>query len=282
MSKHNKPKPPVFSSRPSSINNIIGKTQITPLKNNYNNNQTPNDTFNQNYNQNYNQNDDNWYNYNEQLFNNNNPNKCEKPNKDSHNIKYLLDRINNIESILNDCTLKKKIEENENDIKKLGCYVKKISNKISNIDNKLKKIQNHNSESNNNCCSSCDDNKGQPHTTISSIPICIKGFALNLHINIFSIGDYVEVYGMYKITNFKVIDTENSICLCDRKIDLHKNYVMGSLSIMVHCNGTKYTGTIYSTDDTIKYIISNRPIIPIGLSLNVVLLINFKIIKKNC
>ena len=87
-----------------------------------------------------------------------------------------------------------------------------------------------------------------------------------------------EFIGTFKICDFKISNIAGYINILDFEIDLSNYVTLGYLKIVNTSNNVIYDGIIYS-DTQIRYIISNRPVIPIGISINAILLINFKIVK---
>lgn len=117
--------------------------------------------------------------------------------------------------------------------------------------------------------------------TTSTINININIKKLNLKETIFLVnsGFSIDIHGCYKLECIKLSDTKGSLKL-DYDIDLHNYEISGTITIFNFDNSTLYSGIIYSKLNSIKYIISNRPLIPVGICMKGIINIDMHVYKK--
>lgn len=94
-----------------------------------------------------------------------------------------------------------------------------------------------------------------------------------------SCGNIIDVCGSFKLDNLNIINSTGNIYIKNLDFDLNNCVVTGYIKIYNTTNNIIYDGIIFN-DNKIKYIISNRPVIPIGINMDAILLINYKIIKS--
>lgn len=171
--------------------------------------------------------------------------------KPSHQYVHIIDDITDIN---NQITTLYKL----NDI---------TTQKFNDTFNKVQTLNNHNILSPNN------------QYNLTFLNIIINSLNINDDINCITCGRLKHITKTYVLTNFKMTDL-SGIILMSGLGDLSNCDIGGDLFILATDTNIMYQGIIYKKNNDIKYTLSNRPIIPIGISMNIIMYINFKVIMK--
>jgi len=201
-----------------------------------------------------------------------------RPSTQQNDVKRCND-IKNIENKIH--KLEKTESELDGKVEYLEEKVELLSNKIANsmncvdiiddVDNRIDEMDIQISKLNGYI---------KPIVNRDRVKISIDNFCFESCINVTDIGNsHTEVHGVFKLSNLKINDINgkikfnktlipSGISICD---------IYGTISIMNLENNVKYDGMIYFNKN-IQYTLSNRPLIPIGIVFNALMMINFKII----
>lgn len=179
--------------------------------------------------------------------------------------------INHIkQSCSNNCSAEIEcLEEKQNKtsrlIKNLNIEIDSIGDTIGELESKVNKISYNNNHDN-----KCEKIGG----IIKKLGLECMEFYLN------QIGDTcITIEGIYKTSKLKVVDTKGLIKFYTDQIPFNEiscEDVMGSVSILNLDNKTMYSGLI-TYDSGLQYILSNRPIVPLGVPFSAIVKIRIKI-----
>ncbi len=204
----------------------------------------------------------------ESLYKNNTTNFIEKDRCDhKYNINHqhnnihqnnnFNNRLTNLENMYNDLNIKIKIHNNNID---------RLQSNYNLINNDLKAII---TSTNSDFIS---------HFTI---PNCnLNNIEINgISIKYSNIDKYNKILSdSYIVPDFKLTNVKGTITI-NEVPDVLNYKISGSISIFNLDNQVLYSGIIYSSGNTINYLISSRPLFPTGFTINCILNIDMQIVS---
>lgn len=190
--------------------------------------------------------------------------------------------------------MKKTIDDNSNEIFELNKKIKHLYNHHNckcddkyDVSEITDKTCNNYTDSIKHCNDNYSDNVHKSHESCknnseSSLDIEIQNMSLYEKVKIYNHNDkYIEAYGTYKIESLKITDMNGAIYISGLNINLCEYDAQGTIKIIDNNTNIFYDGVIIKDGDNLKYVMSGRPVIPIGICINVILMINCNLIKKS-
>lgn len=191
-------------------------------------------------------------------------------NKQKNKLIVLSNMISSLEN--DNATIRKETKRTVYDMNKQ-------KNKLSVLSNRIDVLESNNISIQSKIGLLSSNNSVIQHMNTSTTNYIISIPNLNFidrKINCLCIDNNKYIDGIFHISNFKISDI-NGLVTLDQNIDLSKFQVFGNITICSLENSTLYTGLIYSENTTIKYIMSNRPLVPIGITMKSILHLGLKI-----
>lgn len=112
-----------------------------------------------------------------------------------------------------------------------------------------------------------------------TIIMTIRSLNLIIPSSCYNFNNVTCIDNTMQLSNIKFTDTTGTITF-DKTFNLANINIFGTIYFYCSDNGSIYNGIIRSTSSSILYIMSNRPLLPLGIQLNGTLLISLKIISK--
>jgi hypothetical protein len=185
-----------------------------------------------------------------------------KTNHYKENIDSLYDEFNNLTK--NIIEIKRNSCESENKINTLYKNNISINDKFNIMHDNIKLL---NKQITNISINQCN---------LTILDIDIESLNFVNCINCITNGSLKQITKIYKINDLKILSNIGSIKI-DGLGDMNNYDVSGDIFIYGLDTNVMYSGLIYKENLCIKYILANRPLVPINISMNCILRININI-----
>lgn len=179
------------------------------------------------------------------------------------NINHIKQSCNNSCTVELECLESEQIKTKKM-IKNMNVEIDDINNSICKLESKINKISCVDLES------KCEKIGG----SIKKLGLECMEFVFNKYND-----NCITIEGVYKASKLKIKDTEGIIKFYTDQIPLNSlsfQDVLGNINILNIDNQTIYSGFV-TYDNSFQYILSNRPIVPIGVPFNAIIKIKIKI-----
>lgn len=162
--------------------------------------------------------------------------------------------------VIKDCQLHSQNSSSDTDS---TCDEKTICNDNRNVDYEIKNLECKLSEQI-NCHQICNEHHHKTNRRISKIRISIDNLSVNKCFDANIEDGYAIIFGTTQSNCIKVHDLSGLIKIDDIVISDIDN-VFGNIMIYNTDNGIIYNGIMYVDGDCLKYVLSNKPLIPVEM-----------------